>query len=227
MFFSWPTSCSLHWVPFITFTVAKPPFPHRSQRLQQNRARIHEELDQLCMLPPVDHNPYLHHSRRDSPLPFTHIDLGRPFFRWWMNPETPQSYVPITSNEEISTSLLIVGQSLPSSFNYVLIRPVNTNSIVSGSLSATMSNSTPPPFTYPITSTSGPSIPSNSIIFVGPQSSSLSGSGTTFNFGMGSSSVIGSKVPSTKMTTTTTSTFIPWTFSLWSTPIVHNVSSAS
>ena len=115
-----------------------------------------------------------------------------------MKPETPRSSIPIASDEEISSSLPIVGESLLSIFPYVWIRLADTNSTVLSSLSATMFISTHPPFTYPITSTNGPYVSLTSDIFVGPQSSSLSGSGTTFHFGMGSSLVIGSGVPSTK-----------------------------
>jgi hypothetical protein len=39
-----------------------------------------EEIDPLETLPLVDQNIALCLSRRDNPLPFTHIDLEHPFF---------------------------------------------------------------------------------------------------------------------------------------------------
>ena len=105
-----------------------------------------------------------------------------------------------------------MGEFLPLSFPYILIRLVDTNSTVSSSLSTVMSSYDPPPFTYPITSTSGPFVPSDYGLFASPQSSSLGGSGTTFHFQMGSSLVIGLEVPSTTTITTTTSTSLPGTF---------------
>ena len=53
-----------------------------------------------------------------------------------------------------------MGEFSPFIFPYVLIEPFDTNSTVSSSLFAAMSSSTPPPFSYPITSTSGPFVPS-------------------------------------------------------------------
>ena len=76
-----------------------------------------------------------------------------------MNPETSQPSTLVTSNKEISTSHPVMGESLPSIFPYVLIDPANTNPTMSTSLSTSMSSSNPPPFTYPISSTSGPSSP--------------------------------------------------------------------
>lgn len=67
-----------------------PPLPRQSQRLQETHERIHEELDQLGLLPPFDQNLPLHCSRRDSPLPFTHIDLMHPFIHRQMNLEASQ-----------------------------------------------------------------------------------------------------------------------------------------
>lgn len=93
---------------------------------------------------------------------------------------------------------------------------------MSSSIFAAMSSSTPP-FSYPVSSTSGASVPLTFGVSTGPQSSSLSGSGTTFHFGMGSSLVIGSGVSFATTTTTSISTSHPETFSLWSTHIFHNV----
>ena len=94
---------------------------------------------------------------------------------------------------------------------------------MSSSISIAMASFAPPPFTYPISSNSGLSSPSTSGESTGTSSSSLSGSATTFHFGMGSSLLVGSRVSSTTTTITSTSTSIPGNFSLWSTPIVHNV----
>ena len=120
-----------------------------------------------------------------------------------------------------------MGESLPPSFPYILIGLADTNPIVYISLSVTMSSYVPPPFTYPISSTSGPLVPLTYGVSTSPSSSSLSGSGITFHFGMGSSSVIGSRVPSTTTTTTSIRTSHSATFYLWSTPIVRNVPSSS
>ena len=59
--------------------MADPQLPRRSQRLQEIHERLWEEFDPLDTLPLVDQNIPLHYSRRDTPLPFTHIDLERPF----------------------------------------------------------------------------------------------------------------------------------------------------
>lgn len=109
-----------------------------------------------------------------------------------MNPKTSQSSVPITFDDKSSTSHPVVGESLPSSFLYILIGPVDTNLTISSLLSMAMSSSAPPPFTYLVSCTSGPSSPSTSGVSTGPLSSSLRGSSTMFHFGMGSSAVIGS-----------------------------------
>ena len=77
-----------------------------------------------------------------------------------MNQEISQPFARVTSNKESSTSHPVMGESLPSSFPYVLIGPVETNPTMSSSISMAMSSSAPPPFTYPISSTSGPSVPS-------------------------------------------------------------------
>ena len=120
-----------------------------------------------------------------------------------------------------------MGESLPSSFPCVLIGPTDTTPAMSSSISTAMVSSAPPPFSYPISSATSLSVPSNSGASTSPSSSSLSGSGTTFYFGMGSSPIVGSGVSSTTVAITSTSTSIPRTFSLWSTPIVHNIPSSS
>lgn len=112
-----------------------PPLPRRSQRIQEICERLHEYFDQLKSLPPVDQNIRLRSSRRDTPLPFSHIDLKCPFVHRRMNPETSQPSSPITYDKESSTSHPIVGDSLPSSFPYVLISPVDTNPTMLSSLS--------------------------------------------------------------------------------------------
>ena len=80
-----------------------------------------------------------------------------------------------------------------------------------------MVSSDPPPFSYPISSTIGLSVPAIFEASIGPSSSSLSGFGTPFHYGMGSSPIVGSEVSSTTTTITSTSTSIFETFSLWST----------
>ena len=60
--------------------MANLPLPRRSQRLQELRDRIREELDQLGSLSFVDQNLPLRCYKRDTPLPFTDIDLERPLF---------------------------------------------------------------------------------------------------------------------------------------------------
>ena len=131
-----------------------------------------------------------------------------------MNSETSKPFSLVTSNKEISTSHPVVGESLPSSFPYVLTGPDDTNPIMSSSISATMSSSTPPPLTYSIPSPSGSSTLSTSGASTGPSSSSLSGSGTTFHFGMGSSSLLGPGVFCSTTATTYTSTSNLGNFSL-------------
>ena len=158
---------------------------------------------------------------------FTDIDLEHPFVHQRMNLETSQLSAPVTSDNEISTSHPIVGESLPSSFHHILTGPADTNPTMSCYVSAGMASSTPPPFTYPISSNSGISSPSTVGASNGPSSSSLNGSGTKFHFGMGSSSILGLGVSSTTTTIISTSNSIPATFSLCSTPIVHNVPSRS
>ena len=128
-----------------------------------------------------------------------------------MNLETSQPSAPVTSDMKSSISDPVIGESLPSSFPYILTGPVDTDPTMLSSLSTTMSSSTPPPFTYPISSTSGPSSPSSSRASTGPSSSSLSGSSTTFHFAMGTSSLLGSIIFSA---TTSTSTSNLETFSL-------------
>ena len=120
-----------------------------------------------------------------------------------------------------------MGESLPSSFPYILIGPTDSTTTMSSVISTAMVSSTPPPFSYPISSIIDLSVPAISRASTGSSSSSLSGSGTTFHFGMGSSLIVGFGVSSTTTSITSTSTSIPGTFSLWSTPIVHNVPSGS
>ena len=144
-----------------------------------------------------------------------------------MNLETSQPSSPLTSNKEISTPHHVLGESFPSSFPYIWTGPADTNPIMSSSISVAIASFAPPPFTYPISSNSGISAPSTFGASIGPSSSSLSGSGTTFHFGMGSSLIVGFRVSSTTTSITYTSTSIPGTFSLWSTPIVHIVPSGS
>ena len=134
--------------------MADPPLPHCSQRIQEIREMIREELDEHGSLSLIDRNLPLCHSRRDTPIPFTHIDLEHPFVHRRMNLETSQPFSPVTCDKEISTSHPIVGESLPSSFPYVLTNPADTNPTMSSSISTTMASSTPPPSTYPITSNS-------------------------------------------------------------------------
>ncbi|CAF4199227.1 unnamed protein product, partial [Adineta steineri] len=61
---------------------------------------------------------------------------------------------------------------------------------MSSSISMAMVSSTPPPFSYPISSTTSLSVLANSGASTVPSSSSLSGFGTTFHFGMGSSPIV-------------------------------------
>jgi hypothetical protein len=129
-----------------------------------------------------------------------------------MNLATSKPFYPITSDKESSTTHPVVGESLPSSFHYILTSPADTNPTMSSSISTDMASYAPSPFTYPISSNSVLSTPSTSRASTSPSSSSLSGSSTTFHFGMGSSPLLGSGVSS-----------IPRTFSLWRTPIFHNV----
>ena len=131
-----------------------------------------------------------------------------------MNLETSQPSAPITSDKECSTSHPVVGESLPSSFPYVLIGPADTTLAMSSSISTAMVSLAPPAFSYPISSTTGLSVPSNSGASTSPLSSSISGSDTTFYFGMGSSPIVGSGDSSTITTITSSSTFILGTFSL-------------
>ena len=203
------------------------PLPHHSKRLQECHDRIREDLDQLDSLSFIDQNLPLRHSRRDTPLPFTFIDLERPFVHQRMNRETSQTYDIITSDQESSSPPLFVVESLPSSFPYILIVPIDPTPTMSSSTSMAMVSSTPPPFSYPISSTPGVSVLSPLGDSTGPSASSFSGSGTTFPFGMGSSPNVRTGVSSTTVAITSTSTSIPGTFSLWSTPIVHNIPSSS
>ena len=143
-----------------------------------------------------------------------------------MNLETSQPSAPVTSDKEISTSHPVVGGSLSSSFPYVLIGPYDTTLAMSSSICTAMVTTTPPS-SYPTSSNSILLVPANFGVSTGPSSSSLSGSSTTFHFGMGSSPIVGYIVSSTTTAITSTNTSIPGTFSLWSTPIVHNVPSAS
>ena len=64
---------------FILFTVADLPLPRHSRRLQIRRDRLHNELEQLESLSLIDPTLPLRHSRQDTPLPFTDIDLEHPF----------------------------------------------------------------------------------------------------------------------------------------------------
>ena len=123
-----------------------------------------------------------------------------------MNPKTSQSFIPINCDDEISTSHLVVGGSLPSSFPYVFIGLFDTNPKMSSSPSVDMSSTAPPPFTYHVSSISGSSAPSTSRVSTSPSSLSPSGSRTTFHFGVGPSSVIGSGVSSTTTKNIFTST---------------------
>lgn len=91
----------------------------------------------------------------------------------------------------------------------------------------TMVSSTPPPFSYPISSTPVVSVPAPPGASTSPSASSLSGSGTTFPFGVGSAPNVGTGVSSTTTAIPSTSATIPGTFSLRSTPIVHNLPSSS
>lgn len=150
-----------------------------------------------------------------------------PFVHQRMNTETSQPSAPITSDKESSASHPVVGESLPSSFPYILTSPTDTNPTMLSSIFVTMVSSSPPPFTYPISSNSVLLAPSTSGASTGPSSSSLSGFVTTFHFGIGSSPLLGSGVSSTTTSITPTNTSIPRTFSLWSTPIVHIVPSSS
>ena len=144
-----------------------------------------------------------------------------------MNLETSKPSTPITSDKGSSNSHPIVGESLSSSFPYILTGPVDTNPTMSSSISAVVSSFAPPPFTYTISFTSGSSSPSTFGASTGPSFSSLSGSGTTFHFGLGSSSLLGLGVSFTTTATTSTSTSNPGNFSLWSTPIFHHGPSSS
>ena len=129
-----------------------------------------------------------------------------------MNLETSQPSSLVSSNKESSTSHPVMGESLPSSFPYVLISPVDTKPTMLSSLSTTMSTFVAPPFIHSIISPSGPSTPSTSEASTNPSSSSLSGFGTTFHFGMGSSSILGSRASSTITATTSTTPLILKTF---------------
>lgn len=77
-----------------------------------------------------------------------------------------------------------------------------------------MSSIDPPPVTYPISPTNGSLAPSTSRFSTGPLSSSSRQSRTMFQFGMGPSLVIGSRVSSTTTTNISTSTSHPRNFSL-------------
>lgn len=101
-----------------------------------------------------------------------------------MNLETSKPYAPLTFDKESSTSHPVVGESLPSSFPYVLTGLVDTNPTMSIYISVVMSSSDPPPFTYSTSSTSVPLAPSNFGASTSPLSSSLSRYGTMFQFGM-------------------------------------------
>ena len=61
------------------FIVVDLPLPHHSRRLQLRRDRLSEELDQLDSLSSFDQTLPLQRSRGDTSLPFTDIDLERPF----------------------------------------------------------------------------------------------------------------------------------------------------
>lgn len=61
------------------FNMADPPLPCQYQSLQETHERLHKELTHFGLLSPFEPNLHLHHSRRDTPLPFTHIDLVHPF----------------------------------------------------------------------------------------------------------------------------------------------------
>ena len=144
-----------------------------------------------------------------------------------MNLEKSQPSGLVTSDKEISTSHPVVGESLPSSFPYVLTGPTDTNHAMLSSISTAMVSSSPTSFTYPFSSTSGLLAPSTLGVTTDPSSSSLSGFGTKFHFRMGSSSLLGSGVSSTIVAITSTGLFVPGTLSLWSTPVFHNVPSSS
>jgi len=190
------------------------PLPHRSKRIQEHHDRFHEEVEQIVSLAFVDQNLPLRTSRRDTPLPFTDIDLECPFVHRRINLETSQLSAPITFDKESSSSHLVVGDSLPSSFPYFLIGSTNTTPAMSSSISMAMVSSTLPPFSYRISSTTGLSFPTNFGSSTSPSSSSLSGYGTTFHFIMGSSPIVRSRVPSTTTVIRSTNTSIPGTFSL-------------
>ena len=59
--------------------MADLPLPHHSQRIQELHDRLRKELEKLDSLSLVDQNLPLLHSKRDTPLPFTDIDLEHPF----------------------------------------------------------------------------------------------------------------------------------------------------
>ena len=199
---------------FSLFTVVDLPLPRHSRRLQILRDRLHNDLDQPNFLSLTNQTLPLLRSRQDTPLPFNDIDLKHPFVHQRMNLETSQTSNLITFNQESSSPPSFVGESLPSSFPYILIGPIDTTPTMSSSISMTMVSSTPPPFSYPISSTPGVSVPTPSGASNGPSTSSLSGSGTTFPFGVGSTPNVGTGVSSTTTAIPSTSTTIPGTFSL-------------
>ena len=93
--------------------MADLPLPRRSQRIQEIHDRIREEFDQLGSLSLVDWNLPLCRSMRDTPLPFTNIDLEHPFVHRRMNLETSQPSALVTFDKESSTTHPVVGESLP------------------------------------------------------------------------------------------------------------------
>ena len=131
-----------------------------------------------------------------------------------MNPKTSQTSDLIIFYENISFRLLFVGESLPSSFPYILIGPINTTPAMSSSTSTTMVSSTPPPFSYFISSTRGVSVLAPPGASTHPSASSLSGLGTTDPFGVGSTPHVGTRVSSTTAAIPSISITIHGTFSL-------------
>ena len=131
-----------------------------------------------------------------------------------MNLDTSQPSAPVTSDKESSTSHPIVDESLPSSFPYILISLADTTPAMLSSISTTMVSLTPPPFSYPISSTPGYLIPALFGDYTSPSASSFSGSGTTFPFGVGSAPNVGTGVSSTTTAIPSTSATIPGPFSL-------------
>ena len=84
--------------------MADLPLPLRSRRLQIRRDRLHNDLGQPGSLSLTDQTLPLRRSRGDTSLPFTDIDLERPFVYLQIKPETSQTYALVSSDQETSSS---------------------------------------------------------------------------------------------------------------------------